>query len=295
MPQTEDWTLGRLLTWTQDYLRGRGIENPRLDAEVLLAKAQGCPRIALYTSFDQPAQANVRETFRALVKRRAEGTPVAYLVGQREFFSLAFQVTPDVLIPRPETEFLVIAVLDLVKTRRQAGPLAIADIGTGSGAVGICLARHLPQAEVTATDVSQAALRIAEANARTHQVAGRMQFLAGDLLAPLPAAARWDYIVSNPPYVRSDEMADLPRDVRDYEPRLALDGGPEGLDVIGRLIPAAAERLAPGGVLAVEIGPRLEERARALLAADGRFAPPRTVRDLAKLPRVVVAERRSET
>ncbi len=184
----EPWTIGRLLNWTTDFLREKGVESPRLDAEVLLAAARGCQRIELYTAFDEPAPDALREKFRALVKERAAGKPVAYLVGRREFFSLAFEVTPDVLIPRPETELVVVRALDLAK-QIDDGPLEIADVGTGSGVLAVTLAKHLPQCRVTATDVSAAALAIAQRNAERHGVGGRIEWYEGDLLAPVDVEA----------------------------------------------------------------------------------------------------------
>jgi len=170
MSQPEVWTVGRLLGWTIDYLKRHRSDSPRLDAEVLLAEALGCQRIALYTAYDSVPPDDARTAFRDLVRRRAEGMPVAYLVGRREFYSLTFRVTRDVLIPRPETEFLVIALLDLARQRPAGQPVTICDVGTGSGIVAVCAAKHLPHSRVTATDKSPAALAVARENAATHGV-----------------------------------------------------------------------------------------------------------------------------
>jgi release factor glutamine methyltransferase len=292
MTQTQDWTIGRLLTWTTGYLTEHGVEGPRLDAEVLLAEARGCRRIELYVAFDELADETVRTAFRELVRRRSEGTPVAYLVGRREFYSMNFRVTPDVLIPRPETELVVVALLDRIKQQSFDRPVRIADVGTGSGVLAVCAAKHSPVAcEVTAVDISPAALEVARANAADHQVVGKITFVEGDLLDAMPAGPPFDFIVSNPPYVATSEIADLPRDCRDHEPRLALDGGEAGLAVIRRLIPQAAERLAPGGWLIMEIGAN-QPGVEPLLAEDGRFEVGPTMKDLAGLPRVVQAQRR---
>ncbi len=183
MSSSAPWTVGRLLQWTADYLKSHGSESPRLDAEVLLAKVLGCQRIQLYTAFDNEPSEEVRAAFRELVRRRAEGAPVAYLVGHREFYSLDFRVTPDVLIPRPETELLVIALLDLAKTRPVGGKLTIADVGTGSGIIAVCAAKHLPGCRVTAIDTSPAALEVAKSNAEKHGVLGRIEFIQSDLFA----------------------------------------------------------------------------------------------------------------
>ncbi len=293
MPQTEAWTIGRLLQWTTGYLKDRGADSPRLDAEVLLAQALGCQRIELYTTFDQVPEEAARTAFRELVRRRAEGTPVAYLVGRREFYSLPFRVTPDVLIPRPETEFLVIRLLDLAQLQSPAaGDWAIADVGTGSGIIAVCAAKWLEKSRVTALDISPAALRVAQGNATDHGVADRINFVESDLLSALPAQPRFDFIVSNPPYIAEHEMAGIARDVRDFEPRLALVAGPRGTEVIERLIGQAAERLVPGGWLLMEISPQLDAAVRDLLAADARYEVGPTAKDLAGLPRVVQARRK---
>ncbi len=283
------WTVGRLLTWTTDWLGTKGADSPRLDAEVLLAHVRGCPRIALYTAFDTPVADAERARFRELVKRRGEGEPVAYLVGSREFFSLALTVTPDVLIPRPETEGLVVRALDLLKDT--AAPRVI-DVGTGSGAIAVTLAKHLPRATVVATDISAPAITVARANAERHGVADRVAFVEADLLDDPQAAGPWDVIVSNPPYVRDDEYPALPRDVRDHEPKGALVAGPTGVEIVARLAGQATERLAPGGWLLVEIGPSTAAAAEASLAAHDALEPGPTLKDMAGLPRIVQARRR---
>lgn len=316
MSDSQEWTVGRLLTWTTDYLKQHGAASPRLDAEVLLAAARGCQRIELYTAFDQIADEATRAVFRDSVRRRAAGEPVAYLVGHREFFSLSFQVTRDVLIPRPETEHLVVECLDLLKQFPARGSvpsssqppdassasqppdaspprpqLRVADVGTGSGAIAVSIARHAPTCRVTAIDISAAALEIARNNAHQHQVAERIEFVQGDLLADLPPERQFDIIASNPPYVSQAEWDQLPVEIKDYEPRLALVGGPTGCETIARLIPQAAEHLGPGGWLLMEISPMTEAAVRQQLTQDGRFAAIQTVKDLAGLARVIKAQR----
>ena len=316
MSTSEPWTIGRLLQWTVDYLKGHGSESPRLDAEVLLAEALGCQRIELYTRFDETPSDAMRTAFRELVRRRSEGTPVAYLVGRREFYSLSFRVTPDVLIPRPETELLVVAALDLAKTKGKGRGLGtsvpselpsevpndegsgipnqqifIADVGTGSGIIAVCLAKHLPHCRVTAIDVNRAALDVAAGNAKQHGVADRIEFVQSDLFAAAPPERRFDFIVSNPPYVAEAEMERLAPDVRKFEPRVALLAGPRGTEVIESLIPQAAERLLPGGHLLMEISPMIHDTVRRLLEADSRFDLGPTIKDLARLPRVLQARR----
>src|SRR4051794_20854778 len=210
----EPWTIGRLLTWTVEYLGKHGAENPRLDAEVLLAEARGCKRIELYTAYGEPASDEVRTAFRELVRRRAEGTPVAYLVGRREFYSLDFEVNSDVLIPRPETELLVVALLDQVKKGAASETIIeIADVGTGSGILAVCAAKYVQNSHVMAIDISPAALVVARRNAERHGVADRIKFMEGDILSTEPPEPRFDYIVSNPPYVSTAEMEKLDRGV----------------------------------------------------------------------------------
>jgi len=292
MSQAETWTIGRLLTWTTDYLKQHGSQSPRLDAEVLLAHARGCKRIELYTAFDQPADDATRTAFRELVSRRAKGEPVAYLVAKREFFSLSFRVTRDVLIPRPETESLVVRLIDLAKEFGITRPnLRIADVGTGSGIIAICAAKHLPQARVVAIDSSDAALTVARQNVADHGVANRTEFVQSDLFDAVGQDRRFQIIASNPPYVRESELARLPADVRDFEPRQALVAGPRGTEVIERLIAQAAERLERGGWLLMEISPMIEAAARDLVTNHGAYELGPTIKDHAGQPRVLQAKR----
>jgi release factor glutamine methyltransferase len=286
----EPWTIGRLLTWTIDYLGRHGADNPRLDAEVLLAEARGCRRIDLYAAYGELADEQVRSAFRDLVRRRAAGTPVAYLVGRREFYALDFEVTPDVLIPRPETELLVVALLDHVKVRAEEPPLEIADVGTGSGVLAVCAAKYVPSASVTAIDISPAALAVARRNAGRHGVAERIEFIESDLFARLPADARFEYIVSNPPYISTSEMLELASDVHAYEPHVALHAGERGIQVIERLIEQSTTRLKPGGALLVEVSPMIAAEAEQLVRARPNLELETTLRDLAGHPRVVQAK-----
>jgi release factor glutamine methyltransferase len=292
MAQTETWTVKRLLEWTTEYLAKAKSESPRLDAELLLAEARQCQRIDLYTQFDAVADERERTAFRELVRRRAEGTPVAYLLGRREFYSLSFRVTPDVLIPRPETEFVVVTLLDLVRDYQADGPLQIADVGTGSGILAVCAAREVETAHITATDISLAALEVAKANAADHGVTDRIRFVHGDLLSAIAPETRFDFIVSNPPYVSHRELERLANGVKDHEPRQALDGGPDGTSIISRLATEAAARLRPGGWFLCEISPMIHSQVQRLLIDLGQFDKLSTVNDLAQLQRVTVARKR---
>lgn len=267
MTDASPWTIKRLLDWTTDYLKKHGSSQPRLDAEVLLAHVRDCERIDLYAKFDDVPAGEPLDRFRAMVKERAQGKPVAYLVGYREFYSLSFRVTPDVLIPRPETEFLVVEALDAVKRidRGERSPVRIADIGTGSGCVAITLAKQLAQVQVTAVDISQAALAVARENAERHEVQDRVTFVHSDVFDEVDPAAVYDVIVSNPPYVGESEIGTLAEDVRAYEPHQALFAGPDGMAMIRRLVPAAELRLTPGGFLFFEISPLIAEPVERLL------------------------------
>ncbi len=289
MPETETWTIGRLLTWTTEYLTDRGVSGARLDAEVLLAEARGCARIDLYAAYGEPADEKARAAFRELVRRRAEGTPVAYLVGKREFYSMEFQVTPDVLIPRPETELLVITLLDRLKAFAEANDRnpTVCDCGTGSGVIAVCLAVHGPACEITALDISPAALRIATANAHRHDVAEQIAWVESDLFAGVDPQARFDFVVSNPPYISQAEMATLAPEVRDHEPPEALCAGETGIEVIARLLPQTAERLCEGGMLLFEISPMLEQQVRELVDRSPAFQLDSIAKDLAGHARVV--------
>lgn len=293
MSSPEVWTIGRLLTWTTDFLKQNGADSPRLDAEVLLAHVRGCKRIELYTAFEETASDAVRSSFRELVKRRAQGTPVAYLVGQREFYSLPFFVDASVLIPRPETELLVIEVLDILKQSKPhaAEQWNIADMGTGSGIIAVCLAKSLPAAKITAIDVSPAALAIARRNVSHHQVDGNVQLVHSNLFAEIPNGPTFDLIASNPPYVKTSELAELSRDVREFEPHLALVAGPTGLEVFEPLIRQSAERLHAGGWLVLEIHPQLVDELKSQFARAGGWESVEAVRDLSGRFRIIKARR----
>ncbi|MEX2308461.1 MAG: peptide chain release factor N(5)-glutamine methyltransferase [Pirellulales bacterium] len=287
----EPWTIGRLLSWTVDYLKRHGAENPRLDAEVLLAEARGCRRIDLYAAYGELANEETRTAFRELVRRRAAGTPVAYLVGRREFYAMDFEVTPDVLIPRPETELLVVALLDHVKRRRPSDAvIELADVGTGSGVLAVCAAKYVPNSRLMAIDISPAALAVARRNAAKHGVTDQIEFVEADVLSAVPAEPRFDYILSNPPYVSTAEMDQLAADVRDHEPPVALHAGERGTDVVAPLIEQAASRLKSDGVLLIEVSPMIAAEVEQLVRSQSNFELQPTLRDLAGHPRVVQAK-----
>jgi len=284
----EPWTIGRLLTWTTNYLKQQGGDTPRLDAEVLLAHAKQTDRIALYTGFDTEVDELVRGRFRELIKRRAAGCPVAYLVGYREFYSLAFDVTPDVLIPRPETEFLVMSALDWAKAKDPERPWRILEVGTGSGIVAVCLAKYLPRATIVATDISAPAIAVAQKNAEKHGVADRIQFEVQDL-ATIRQVADCEMLISNPPYIGNRESEDLARDVRDHEPHTALFGGQRGDEFSSRLLDLAAPHLPQNAPVFFEINANLADEMRSLASRFDRFTSVEILSDLAGLPRILRA------
>ena len=261
-------------------------ETPRLDAEVLLGQVLDRSRTWLFTWPDRVGEPAAVAAFTARVARRAAGEPVAYITGVREFWSLPLAVAPATLIPRPDTETLVVELLDLARELPAAA--SILEIGTGSGCIAISIASGLSSAQLTATDISPAALAVASTNATTHEVADRIVFLEGDLFEPLDSQARFDFIASNPPYVTTAQLDQLAPDIRDHEPHTALDGGLDGLDLIRRLITSAPGHLAPAGTLLCEISPEQSDAVGALLAEQPAFGTPRFVDDLAGKPRVVV-------
>ncbi|MEP0842893.1 MAG: peptide chain release factor N(5)-glutamine methyltransferase [Phycisphaerae bacterium] len=255
-PQQAPWTIGRLLAWTTQWFSDRQVEGGRLAAELLLARVLGCKKIELYTRYEQEPTEQQRGAFRELVRRAGEHTPIAYLLGTREFFSLEFKVTPAVLIPRPETEALVERVIGLCR-REPKREWRILDVGTGSGCIAVAVARFAPNAQVVATDVSPEALEVAAENAAAHGVAPRVRLVHADLVA-LPESSRpangFDCVVSNPPYISEQVFATLPPNVRDHEPRQALvPPGGDGLALFRRLAVEAPGVIAQTGRLLVEV------------------------------------------
>lgn len=275
----------QLATLTAGYFREKGIDSPRLEAELLLAHALGTTRMGLYLEFDKPLDREEVARYRTLVRRRARGEPSAYLVGGREFWSLRFEVGPGVLIPRPETERLVEEALGEMG---EAGRFL--DLGTGSGAIAVALLTERPGWTATAVEISPPAAAIARCNAEKLGVADRLDLREGSLFGPVEGE-RFDLIVSNPPYVPSGEIEALAAEVAHHEPREALDGGVDGLDLIREIVADAPARLAPGGRLLVEFGADQGERVRRIAEDSGGYAEVEILKDYAGRDRVLLARR----
>jgi release factor glutamine methyltransferase len=273
MTTTEtEWSIGRLLNWTSEYFKSKGLEEPLLSAQLLLAKVLGCSKVDLYLRFDQIVDAAKREEFRNLVKRAAEHEPIAYLIGYKDFFSLSFQVSPAVLIPRPETELLVQWLIRKVRGGYvgRGETLKILDIGTGSGCIAVAIAKNLSKpSEIIAVDRSKEALEVARVNIEKHGVGEKVILKESDLFSAIGEGERFDFIVSNPPYVTPEDYAALPKHIQDYEPRGALEAEKGGLAVIEKIVMQGGKYLEPGGFLAMEIGYNQKELVAQLLESNG--------------------------
>jgi len=299
------WTILATLRWTADYFRAKGVSEPRPSAEILLAHTLGVSRLDLYLRYDQPLNPEELARFKALVLRRREAEPVAYLTGHREFWSLDIRVTPAVLIPRPETETLVAAALEVAKSSWAGlqpaptpGPLPPpsppwgAEVGVGSGAVVIALAKELPSAAWVGLDRATAALAVARDNARRHAVLDRVHFLQADLLTGLKPSPALALLVANLPYVPRAEWEQLPREIKDFEPAAALLGGEDGLDLIRPLIRQAPQYVRGGGWVLLEVGDQQAPQVAALFETTGAYDRIETIKDFSGMERVVRARRR---
>lgn len=289
----EIWTIGRILKWTEHFFAERGIESPRLDAEILLVHVLKKERIYLYVHFDEPLEQAELVAFRALVKKRAARVPVALILGEKEFMGLRFKVTKDTLVPRPDTEILVQTAIERLTARmgRQAAGTRVrfADIGTGTGAVALSVLHELADAEAETVDLSPAARAVAEENAAALGLAERIIFHTGDLLAPL--TGEYDAILSNPPYIPDGDIAGLSPEVRASEPHTALAGGADGLDFYRRLCAGAPAILKAGGFMAFEVGIHQAEAVAALAQKNPLIERTEILRDYAGVERVVVGWR----
>lgn len=288
------WTILKLLRWTTAYFKSHDIENPRASAEILLSHMLGAERIDLYVRYDQPLMEEELARFKVLVKRRAQGEPAAYIVGEKEFWSMALAVTPEVLIPRPETECLVEAALALMRKGTDTEPRRILELGTGSGAIALALHSERPGDDIVASDRSLKALQVARRNAVRHHAAEAVAFFCGDWFDAVgPGASPFDMILSNPPYIRAGDLTGLQPEVRDFEPRTALDGGPDGLSAVRHLIRHAPLHLGEGGYLLLEIGHDQRSEIETIVQDSGAYADLAFEQDYSGLDRVVRMRKRS--
>ena len=300
-PAPQTWTVLTILQWTAAFFKKHGVGSPRLDAELLLAHVLGVERIQLYVQYDRPLTEAERGAYRAVVARRGRGEPVQYLVGSQEFWSLPFVVRPGVLIPRADTEVLVEEVLAYARDRGNPAGAGwrIADVGSGSGALGVALASELPEATVVAGDIAPVPLELTAHNAHEAGVAARLSVHQADGLAELWAQAGrrpFDVVVSNPPYIRAGDHPGLMREVRDHEPIEALVSGVDGLDLIRRIVAdaTAPHVLTTAAALVIEIGDAAQAQTLSTLCLEAGFATARVRDDYAGRARAVVARRASD-
>lgn len=290
----KDWKVLPLLERAAQFLEGKSSDSPRLDAELLLAEVLGLRRIDLYLQYDRTVTEEEVSRFRELTKRRAEGCPTAYILGRKEFYSLTFQVGTGVMIPRPETEHLVMEVIETCE-RERLSRVVIADIGTGCANIAVALAKDLPDASILATDISQEALKYAQLNIARHQLESRIQLLTGNFLDALRASGvskKLDFVVSNPPYISEKEFQKLPAGVRDYEPAVAFLAGKDGLDAYRAIISQSAEFPKAGGHLILELGAGVSEKVKTLVEEGGHYSDIVIRRDFSAIDRVLHASRK---
>ncbi len=291
----EKWTVRKILSWTSSFFESKQVPSPRLNAELLLADVLGlAARLDLLMDPERELSAEERTRFRAYVARRVEREPTPHIIGSWAFYKRDYSLNFEVLTPRSETELLVDRALGWA---RENNTTLAADIGTGSGCLAITMALELPELRVLASDISSAALSVAQSNAQKHGVEGRIEFLEGDLLEPFLSlkgvSGKIDLIVSNPPYIASGAIDSLMPEVAGYEPRVALDGGEDGLDFYRCLVPGCVEMLRPGGALIFEIGDGQAEAVTSLLEVAQAYENIEVTKDLAALERIVFACRKS--
>ncbi len=299
MPRTEPWTIKRVLDWTSGYLERKGDEHPRLSAEWLLANVCGLSRVELYVNFDKPLEAGELDAMHAAIERRAAGEPLQYVTGEMPFRHIVLKCERGVLIPRPETEVLVDAALEGVdaaaeKSDEGAGPVRVLEVGTGTGCIALSIASERPGTLVTATDLSPRAVELAARNREALGLEEAVDVIECDLATGVSPdlMGSFSVLVSNPPYIPTQVLRDeVPAEVADFEPELALDGGDDGLDVFRRLVELAPEALAPGGMLAVELFEGALDAAADLVRAQGGWGSVEVREDLTRRPRVLVAVR----
>jgi len=283
------WTIQELVKWTISYFESRNIENPRASAEILLAYALDFKRIDIYLKYDKILSDKELQDFKALIKRRLQREPVAYIIKHKEFWSLDFEVTQDVLIPRPETECLIEAALNYLSYDKV---LNILDLGTGSGAIIITLAHERPKSLYFACDISQKALIIAKKNAQKYNLENLIYFFESNWFEALKDSQKFDLIISNPPYINSQEIANLEPEIKDYEPKIALDGGQDGLVFIKHLINKSLNYLNENGILILEIGHNQKEEINKIFLENNFYKDIIFKKDYSGYDRLVCAKKR---
>lgn len=295
MADEQGWTVLKVLDWTTYHLLEKGFQNPRLNAEILLGHTLGMGRVELYLNFDRPLSSSELSTFKSHLKKRLKHFPLQYITGRTQFMSGEFIVRPGVFIPRPETEMLVERVVTRLKQHSREGQsLVVVDLGTGCGNIAVSLARVFPKARIYATDVSPEAIAVAQENAVLNGVTEAIEFLVGDMFKPLEQLGlegEVNLLVSNPPYIPRGEIDHLPDEVRLFEPRVALDGGRDGMDFHRRIVTEAPRFLKSGALLALEVGEGQAQGVQSLLLRMGVFHPIEVIRDYAGTERVVIGEK----
>jgi release factor glutamine methyltransferase len=309
----QTWTIQRLLNWTTEYFTEKGIDLPRLNAELLLSHVLAMKRIELYTQFNKSVTTHQLDQLHDLIKRAGQNEPVAYLIGKTEFYSLEFNITPDCMVPRPETELLVERAIEFLRTRpvrnlttgnmiqkggvsngARSGTQFVCDLCTGSGCVAVAIAKNFSNARIIATDISDAALKVAAINVKKHRLESRITLLAGDLFEPLVPqidTEKFDLIVCNPPYVSASEFEALAKNVKDYEPKLSLFAGTDGMDIHRRIIESADSFLKPDAALMLEIGYAQGQTIRQLLEQKGAFGEIKIEKDFNNNDRIALARK----
>jgi release factor glutamine methyltransferase len=290
----EIWTIQKLLNWVTQYLTDKGIDSPRLSAELLLSDVLGLKRIELYTHFDKTVAKKELDRLRDLVKRAGQNEPIAYLVGKTEFYSMELLVSPACLIPRPETELLVQRAVEFLRTRDDKQ--LVCDLCTGCGCIAAAIARNFPNTRIIATDISDSALAMASENIEKHQLQDKITLLSGDLFEPLIPqldTGKFDLIVSNPPYVSAAEFENLDKNVKDYEPRLALFAGVDGLDIYRRILEKVDDFLKSDAALIMEIGYAQGPAIKEMLEKSGIFSDIKIEKDFSNNDRIVTAKKSS--
>lgn len=309
------WTIQKLLNWITEYFTNKGIDSPRLSAELLLSYVLAMKRIELYTQFDEPVAKEQLEKLHNLVKRTGRNEPIAYLIDKTEFYSLELNVTSDCMIPRPETELLVERAIEFLRTRTvrnadfsrvdakrpasngdRTGRQFVCDLCTGCGCIAVAIAKNYPDADVIATDISDAALAVAAKNIEKYQLKNRIKLLCGNLFDPVVPqldVEKFDLIVCNPPYVSTAEFEKLDKNVKDYEPKLALLAGDDGLDIYRRICEKADDFLKPDAALMLEVGYSQGQAVRELLEQIGCFTEITIEKDLHDNDRVLIAKKTS--